>query len=260
MKVLIFKSADHAIERVSNHVINQLQQKPSSVLGLATGGTMIPVYEKLVQSFQDGKVSFANATSFNLDEYIGLDADHPCSYHKFMNDCLFSHTDMDASRAHLPFGNTADPEAEANRYEALIDNSGGIDLQLLGIGANGHIGFNEPSSSLRSLTRVKTLINETREANQRFFEPPSEPPKYSITMGIETILRSREVVVLATGQHKSGAVADMVEGALGAYCPATSLQFHRNATVVLDEDAAGDLKLRDYYFQVHPDGKEYPIV
>lgn len=260
MKVLIFNSADQAIERVADHVTKQLRTKPSSVLGLATGGTMIPVYEQLVQSYGNKDVSFSRATSFNLDEYIGLDDSHPCSYHKFMHDMLFSKTDMDISRAHLPFGNTGNPEVEADRYEALIDSSGDIDLQLLGIGANGHIGFNEPSSSLRSLTRVKTLTNETREANQRFFEAPAEPPKYAITMGIETILRSREVIVLATGQHKSNAVADMVEGALGAYCPATALQFHRNAIVVLDEHAASNLKSRDYYFQVHPDGKEYPIV
>ncbi|OUS06788.1 glucosamine-6-phosphate deaminase [Rhodobacterales bacterium 52_120_T64] len=256
MKVLIFDTAERAAECVAQQVIAQVQGKADSVLGLATGGTMLPIYELLVSANKNKQVSFSQASSFNLDEYVGLNPDHPCSYHKFMRDIFFSKTDFDVARAHLPHGNTGDPEAESEDYENLVLGAGGIDLQLLGIGENGHIGFNEPTSSFRSLTRIKTLTKSTIDANRRFFEAPAEPPKYAITMGIETILRGKMIAVLATGKNKSGAVATMVEGAMGAYCPATALQLHRHTTVVLDQAAASELKMRDYYFQVHPDGKD----
>jgi len=207
MKVLIFDTAEQATIRVAQQVISQVRNKADSVLGLATGGTMLPVYDQLVLAYASGDVSFNGVTSFNLDEYVGFDAQHPCSYHKFMHDSLFSVTDIDAPRTYLPHGNTGDPVAESERYEALISEFGGIDLQLLGIGENGHIGFNEPTSSFRSRTRVKTLTRSTIEANQRFLKSPAEPPKYAITMGIQTILESREIVVLATGENKSDAVS-----------------------------------------------------
>ena len=260
MKVLIFDTAELATARVARQVITQVQNKVDSVLGLATGGTMVPVYDLLVSAYANGQLSFSQISSFNLDEYVGLAPDHPCSYFRFMQDTLFSQTDVKIANAHLPHGNTGNPEAESENYESLISASGGIDLQLLGIGENGHIGFNEPTSSFRSLTRIKTLTKSTIDANRRFFKAPAEPPKYAITMGIETILRSDEIIVLATGEKKSAAVATMIEGAMGAYCPATALQLHRHTTVILDKAAASDLKMKDYYLQVHPDGKEVPIV
>lgn len=258
MRVLIFQTAEAAVGRIVRQIAGQLSRKPASVLGLATGGTMEPVYEALVASYAAGSFSFAQATTFNLDEYVGLGPEHPCSFAAFMKDKLFGQVDVDPTRVHLPIGDAADPDAEAARYDALIGQAGPIDLQLLGIGLNGHIGFNEPTSSLQSRTRVKTLTSATREANKRFFSDGEAMPKYAITVGIQNILECASVFLLATGQSKAEAVAKMVEGPLGAYCPATALQMHSAATIVLDREAASALKLTDYYFQVHPDGEDAP--
>jgi len=260
VKVLIFDHPEQAVARVADQISAQMSALPHSVLGLATGGTMEPVYARLAQLFEKGDVSFARATSFNLDEYVGLAPDHPCSYHVYMNEHLFSATDFDPSRTHLPKGDATDPHEEARRYDAQIAEHGQIDLQLLGLGANGHIGFNEPTSSLGSRTRVKTLTASTLEANKRFFQDGETPPKYAITMGVQSVMDAKSVILLATGAGKAAAVAQMVEGPLGAYCPATVLQMHADATIVLDQAAASGLKLTDYYFQVHPNGKEEPIV
>lgn len=256
MKVLIHSKPEEAIAQVAEILAAKLRAKSDAVLGLATGGTMEAVYQNLVSIHHEGRVSFREATSFNLDEYVGLKPDHPCSYWRYMREHLFDHVDFDHSRTHLPFGDAADPEAEAARYEASIVAAGDIDLQLLGLGANGHIGFNEPTSSLTSLTRIKTLTRSTREANARFFETFDEVPRLAITMGIGTIMRADEVVLLAYGAGKAEAVAAMVEGPLSAVCPASVLQMHRKATVVLDEAAASKLALRDYYQEVHPDGRD----
>ncbi|MEO1249714.1 MAG: glucosamine-6-phosphate deaminase [Pseudomonadota bacterium] len=256
--MLIFQTAQAAVDRVVLQIVDQLSAKPGSVLGLATGGTMEPVYESLVAAYAAGSVSFAQATTFNLDEYVGLGPNHPCSFSAFMNDRLFGRVDADRARTHLPKGDAADPDAEAARYDALIGRLGPIDLQLLGIGANGHIGFNEPTSSLRSRTRVKTLTSVTREANKRFFADGEATPKYAITVGIENIMECATVMLLATGQGKAQAVADTIEGPLGAFCPATALQMHPDTTIVLDREAAGALKFTDYYSQVHPDGQDAP--
>lgn len=260
MKILIFETAAQAAERAAHQIIDKVQARPDCVLGLATGGTMPPVYRHMAQAKAQGAVSYALVTTFNLDEYVGLAPDHPCSYHHFMAQELFDATDFSPTRTHLPYGNTADPAAEATRYDALIQSQGPIDLQLLGIGANGHIGFNEPTSSFGSRTRIKTLTKATRLANQRFFQDGEAPPNYAITVGIETILESREVVLLATGIAKARSVADMVEGPLSAICPASALQLHPATTIILDQDAASLLKLKEYYFQVHPNGQEAPIV
>ena len=220
---------------------------------------MEAVYARLIAAFRAGTVSFARARSFNLDEYVGLTPDHPCSYWHYMHEHLFSQVDFAAGSTALPGGDAVDPEAEAARYEAAIVAAGDIGLQLLGLGANGHIGFNEPTSSLSSLTRIKTLTRSTREANARFFDRSEDVPRFAITMGIGTILRSNEVVLLAYGANKAKAVAAMIEGPLCAACPASALQLHRKVTVVLDEAAAGALALRDYYEAVHPAGRATSI-
>lgn len=256
MKVLIQSDADKAVGCVGRLIVARLRRVSASVLGLATGGTMEAVYARLIAAHQAGEVSFAQARSFNLDEYVGLGPDHPCSYWRYMRAQLFAHVDLPAEAALLPRGDAADPEAEAQRYEAAIVAAGDIGLQLLGLGANGHIGFNEPTSSLSSLTRVKTLTRATRAANARFFATPEEVPRLAITMGIGTILRAGEVVLLAYGAAKAGAVAAMVEGPLSAACPASALQLHRKVTVVLDQEAASQLALREYYEHVHPDGRD----
>ena len=256
MKVLIHADAARAVDCTAGLIAARLQRQPDAVLGLATGGTMEAVYARLIRAHREDGLSFARTTSFNLDEYVGLAPDHPCSYWHYMRDQLFAHVDMDPSRAHLPRGDAPDPEAEADRYEAAILAAGDIDLQLLGLGLNGHIGFNEPTSSLNSATRIKTLTRSTREANARFFDRPEDVPRYAITMGIGTILRASEVLLLAYGAAKAAVVAQMIEGPVTASCPASALQMHRKVTVVIDRAAAAELKLRDYYELVHPDGGE----
>lgn len=254
MKVLICPDRDAAIERAKGIIIDHVNARPKAVLGLATGGTMVPLYERLVSAYQAGAVSFAGVTTFNLDEYIGIPPEHPCSYHTYMRDILFRHIDIDQSRTHLPHGMPDDVDAEGERYEAEITAAGGISLQLLGIGKNGHIGFNEPSSSLASRTRVKTLTETTRNANRQYFPEGEETPRFALTMGIGTILDARECLLIATGADKAQAVADMIEGPVSAACPASALQFHRHATIITDEEAASQLRLTDYYQHVHPDG------
>jgi len=254
LKILILDDEPKAIEKAAELIESQVGRKPASVLGLATGGTMVPLYERLREGYSQGSISFASAVTFNLDEYVGLAPDHAGSYHTYMREALFDHIDIDASNAHLPIGNAVDPVAESARYEARIAANGGIDLQLLGIGQNGHIGFNEPTSSLSSPTRVKTLTQSTRDANKQYFNETEEVPRYAITMGIGTILRSKACLMLATGPSKANAVAKMVEGPMTASCPASVLQMHSRVTVVLDQAAAQDLKLTDYYHHVHPRG------
>lgn len=254
MKVLILKTAEEATERAADLVAAAVRQKPDIVLGLATGGTMLPLYQALRRKCREDGTSFARSRTFNLDEYVGLSPEHPCSYHRYMRDELFDHIDIDLANTHLPAGDASDPVTEADRYEALIANSGGIDLQLLGIGRNGHIGFNEPTSSLGSRTRIKTLTEDTRRANQRYFSKYEDIPRFAITMGVATILESRTTILLATGAAKQAAVAAMIEGPISASCPASALQLHRNATIVLDASAAGSLELMAYYQHVHPDG------
>lgn len=256
MKVLVLPTAERAAIRAAGLVADALAAKDRPVLGLATGSTMEQVYADLVARHRAGALSFANATTFNLDEYVGLSPDHPQSYRQTMETLLFSHVDVAPNACHLPRGDAPDPHAEAERYEAAIAFDGGIDLQLLGIGQNGHIGFNEPTSSLGARTRIKTLTRSTREANARFFDNPNEVPRYAITMGIATILDARHAVLLATGSSKAAAVARMVEGPLGADCPATALQMHPKATVIVDGDAAAELRMIDYYQEIHPDGEE----
>ena len=257
MKVLIFPNAELAVARAAEMIMSQVRARPDAVLGLATGGTMEPVYRAILAGASG--LSFAGVTTFNLDEYVGLAPDHPQSYHRYMQHHLFGHLDIDPAKVHLPVGNADSPKAEAARYDAAIAAAGGIDLQLLGLGVNGHIGFNEPGSSLGSRTRIKTLTQKTRADNARFFGPGEAVPRYAITMGIETIMEAREVVLIATGPHKAEAVRNMVEGPVSTFCPASMIQFHRHATVILDEDAATRLQLRDYYQEVHPDGAEAQI-
>lgn len=255
MRVLIHPTPEAAIECAAGLLIEQLRVKPETVLGLATGGTMEAVYARLIEAYDAGQISFAQARSFNLDEYVGLPPDHPCSYWHYMRAHLFGRVDFAQNATALPRGDSADAIAEADRYEAEILAAGDIGFQLLGLGSNGHIGFNEPTSSLSSLTRIKTLTHSTRKANTRFFAQFDDVPRLAITMGIGTILRSKEIVLLAYGKSKSVAAAAMIEGPLSAACPASALQLHRRVTVVIDETAASDLHLREYYEAVHPAGR-----
>lgn len=257
MKILILEDAQAVTLRAADIVSAQIRTLPHAVLGLATGGTMMPVYGELVRRHHAGELSLAGISTFNLDEYVGLPPDHPGSYHQTMLDALFKNTDIRVEATHLPRGDAPDPFVEAQRYEACIANAGGIDLQLLGIGTNGHIGFNEPTSSLGSRTRVKTLTEATRDSNRQFFNSQHDVPRQAITMGIATILEVRTCLLLATGSAKAAAVAAMVEGPVSAACPASALQMHPSVTVILDRSAASDLKMTDYYQQVHPTGSDF---
>ena len=228
-------------------LIKQLHKKANSVLGLATGSSPLPMYRKLIAANQAQQVSFAEVTTFNLDEYLGLAADHSQSYRHFMNESLFNHIDIDKSHTHVPDGASNDPLQTCADYEQSISSAGGVDLQILGIGRNGHIGFNEPSSSLVSRTRVKTLTKDTVEANKRFFRDGEFQPRLSITMGIGTIMEARHILLLATGSDKADAICATIEGPVSAHCPASILQMHANATLIIDEQAALGLKDVKFY-------------
>lgn len=259
MRVLICDDAAAAARRTADILCETVSARPEAVLGLATGGTMEPVYALLRERLAAGTLDLSDVTTFNLDEYVGLSGDHPQSYRATMGRLLFDAAGIPAACSHLPDGSAADPVAEAHAYEAAIRRAGGIDLQLLGIGHNGHIGFNEPTSSLGSRTRVKTLTEDTRRANARFFGAGEQAPRFAITMGIATVLDARACVLLATGARKAAVVAAAIEGPLAAACPASALQLHPDATVILDPAAAGALKLREYYKTVHPGGGEAPL-
>lgn len=247
MQVVILPQPLDVAHYAADFISRQIRQKPGSVLGLATGSTPIATYQALIEQCRSGAVSFAQVSTFNLDEYLGIPDTHPQSYRHFMNEELFSHIDIDLARTHVPDGMARNPADTCAQYEAAIQEAGGIDLQLLGLGRNGHIGFNEPSSSLASRTRIKTLTPATVADNARFFGPDEFQPHLSITMGIGTIMEARKVLLLATGDSKASAVKTMVEGALSAACPATILQMHPQATVVLDSAAAAQLEMREFY-------------
>lgn len=256
MKVVILNDAAQVAKYGAEIFIQQINRKPDSVLGLATGSTPVALYKELIAANQTGRVSFKKVSSFNLDEYLGLTGTHPQSYRYFMNEQLFDHIDIDKTRTAVPPGDAADPFAACMDYEKEIGQKGGIDIQLLGIGRNGHIGFNEPSSSLKSRTRVKTLTRATIDDNARFFSPDEYQPHLSITMGIGTILDSKKVVLLATGENKAEAIKAMVEGPVTAACPASALQMHEQVVLVIDEAAASQLADVDFYKHIENENQK----
>ena len=242
---VIVKDDYAQLSRLAAQIIAGLvRRKPQAVLGLATGSTPLGTYKELVRLHKEEGLDFGRVVTFNLDEYVGLPPAHDQSYRHFMDENLFNHIDICRENTNLPDGMAADIPAACRAYEAKIRQSGGIDLQLLGIGANGHIAFNEPGSSLASRTRVETLTEKTRRDNSRFFARMEEVPNYAVTMGIGTIMEARQVMLLASGQAKAGAVAAAVEGPIAAMCPATALQMHPAATVIIDRAAAERLRGR----------------
>lgn len=258
MKIFIHDTPKDVFSQAANILHAKIRSQPNAVLGLATGGTMLRVYAQLVSLISQSGTSLSKIITFNLDEYVGLAPEHPASFHNYMQENLFSKVDIDPENTHLLRGDIPDPEQVSLRYEALIKEVGGIDLQLLGIGRNGHIGFNEPSSSLTSRTRLKTLAKSTHDANLQYFEGADQMPKCAMTMGVGTILDSRECLLVAIGEHKAKAVADMVEGPVTASCPASALQFHQNMTVLIDSDAAAKLQMRTYYRPAQGRSAEIP--
>jgi glucosamine-6-phosphate deaminase len=250
VEVLIFDEKESASQYAAKIFAKQIREKPDTVIGLATGSTPLLLYTELRRQHDEESLDFSGITSFNLDEYVGLDSDHPSSYRYFMQRALFDHVNMKSNRVHLPNGMSDDVPATCAGYEKSINAAGGIDLQVLGLGGDGHIGFNEPSSSLASRTRIKTLTHETREDNARFFESPADVPRHCITMGIGTIMEARQIVLLAFGERKAAAVQQVVEGPVSAMWPATILQMHPSVVVLLDEAAAANLSKKDYYKEV----------
>lgn len=218
-----------------------LKNQPAGVLGLATGSTPLDVYSELCRRHREDGLSFAQSLTFNLDEYLGLERDHPQSYRRFMHAHLFDHVDIDVARTHFPDVHATDVRLAAEDYERELHESGGVGLQLLGIGTNGHIGFNEPGTLPDSLTRVVDLAPSTILSNQRFFESADQVPRRAITMGIATILRSEKILLLATGASKASAVAGAIQGPIDTENPASFLQTHADVHFVLDELAASNL-------------------
>ncbi|ARN75101.1 glucosamine-6-phosphate deaminase [Oceanicoccus sagamiensis] len=249
MKVVILENPEAVAAYGTEMFKSQLKSKPDSVLGLATGSTPLALYQQLISANKNREISFKEVSTFNLDEYLGLAGDHPQSYRHFMNDNLFRHIDINIDNTHVPDGAAEDPLSAGNNYEQLIKAKGGIDIQLLGIGRNGHVGFNEPSSCLASRTRVKTLTQATIDDNARFFSADEYQPHLSITMGIGTIMESKHVILLATGASKAEAIKATVEGPLSASCPASALQMHLSTTLIIDDAAA--TQLRDIEFYKH---------
>lgn len=237
MNVLIFDSNEKLNETGAGIITGLVQTNPRAVLGLATGGTPVGVYEQLVSDYRRGLVSFRQATSFNLDEYVGLPIDHPESYHSYMHQHLFRHIDLPADQTHIPNGNAEDLEAECRRYDERIADAGQIDLQLLGIGHNGHIGFNEPAHALIRGTHVVDLAEETRRANARFFNSIDEVPRQALTMGVGTILKAKTILLIVRGADKAEIVKRALTGPITTDCPASLLQTHPHLVVLLDEEA-----------------------
>jgi glucosamine-6-phosphate deaminase len=247
VRVIIEADADSAALLAARWIAQTIRDKQGAVLGLATGGTPVRCYEYLIRWYREGKIDFGQVRTFNLDEYVGLPPEHPESYHHFMRQHLFAHVNLMPQNCQVPDGLANDLEAACAEYEMAIQASGGIDLQLLGIGRDGHIAFNEPGSSLASRTRVKHLTEETIRDNARFFGSEQQVPRLAVTMGVGTILEARRCLLLATGEHKAAAVAAMAEGPVTASVTASALQLHPQTILVVDEAAASRLQRVNYY-------------
>jgi len=260
MQVIIRPTAEEASWLVARMIGKCLKAKPDLVLGLATGATMERLYALMVKLHLSDGLDFSLCRTFNLDEYVGLPADSPYSYRHYMKTHLFDHVNLDPRNTHLPDGMAKDLGAECVRYEETIKRSGGVDLQLLGLGKVGHIGFNEPLSALYSRTREKALTPATIAENSRMFKDPAEMPRRAITMGVGTILEGREMIMLVTGTAKAEILAKAVEGPITSMITASAIQLHPDCVVVADEEAASKLQAREYYhwvFDNEPEWTEY---
>ncbi|HET6268851.1 MAG TPA: glucosamine-6-phosphate deaminase [Arthrobacter sp.] len=247
MEVVILPGSKPIAALAAGAIEALLRRKPDAVLGLATGSSPLPIYAELALRHERDGLDFSQARAFALDEYVGLRAGHPQSYREVIKREFTGRVDVSPANVHGPDGAAADLPAACRAYEAAIRDAGGVDLQLLGVGTDGHIGFNEPGSSLASRTRIKTLIEQTRRDNARFFGSLAEVPHHVVTQGLATILEARHVILVATGAQKAQAVRDLAEGPVAAICPASVLQLHPHATILVDEAAASSLRLADYY-------------
>jgi len=237
MKLWIGNDGQEIARLAADRIEELIRNKPDAVLGLATGKTPIATYRELVRRYREGRIDFSRVKTFNLDEYYGLEPDHPQSYHYYMYEHLFSHINIPRENVHIPSGTLSDVEAYCREYEEKIAACGGIDLQLLGIGLNGHIGFNEPAEELVPGTHLVKLSEETIKANSRFFASLEEMPRYAITMGMSTIMSARQILLLAEGEGKAKIIGQLFDSGITTDIPATFLRLHRDVTVLVDRQA-----------------------
>ena len=249
MRIVIRKNYEEMSKTAAEIVSSLIKRKPDCILGLATGSTPIGLYKELIRMHKEENLDFSNVKTFNLDEYYGLSPTHPQSYRYFMDENLFNHINIKKENTNIPDGLTKIDEIDnfCENYEKTIKESGGIDLQILGIGRDGHIGFNEPGSPLTSKTRLVALNKQTIKDNSRFFEKIEDVPKFALTMGIGTILEAKEIILLANGKKKSEIIAEAIEGPVTSMVSASFLQFHNRVTVIIDEEAGSLLRRLDYY-------------
>lgn len=238
MRLMVTKTYDEMSKVAANEMADSIKSNPEIILGLATGGTPIGMYKNLIKMYNDGELDFSKVTSINLDEYVGLSGEHDQSYRYFMNTNLFNHINIDKSKTFVPNGLAKNIEEECKSYDARIENMGGIDLQLLGLGANGHIGFNEPGEVLSVGTHLTDLKESTIEANARFFESIEDVPRKAVTMGLGGIMKAKKIMVIASGEGKAEVVKAMMSGKITTEIPATMLQMHNNVVLIVDEVAA----------------------
>jgi glucosamine-6-phosphate deaminase len=243
MKVIEVNEYREMSQKAAEYIIGKVRQNPSITLGLATGGTPIGTYKNLILDHQKNGTTYKNVSTFNLDEYIGLSGDNKNSYRYFMNEQLFNHIDINKKNTHVPLGDIENTESECSRYEKLIRRHGGIDLQIIGIGSNGHIGFNEPGTPFNSTTHIVQLAESTINANARFFNRVEDVPKSAITMGISTLLKCREILLFVSGENKKEAMFKLLTGEVTESFPASVLKNHPNVTIIADQDAIGRLKV-----------------
>ena len=251
MEVIIRSDYNTMSSEASHRIADLVYHQPNAVLGLATGSTPIGLYKELIRLHREEGLDFSKVITFNLDEYVGLPPSHDQSYNYFMWENLFKHINVTSENVHIPNGMARDINAFCEWYEEEIEVAGGIDIQVLGIGSDGHIAFNEPTSSLGSRTRLKTLTKQTIEDNARFFKKAEDVPRYAITMGVGTIMEARTCILLASGKSKAATVTQSIEGPVTSMVTASALQMHPDAVFILDEDAAKDLELNEYYKWVY---------
>ncbi|MGN1417846.1 MAG: glucosamine-6-phosphate deaminase [Acutalibacteraceae bacterium] len=237
MKIVKMKSAYEISAFVSDIIANQILTKPNSVLGFATGASPVETYKRLIEKYESGIISFKDVLTFNLDEYCGLSKDNENSYFYFMKENLFGKTDVDFSNVHFLSGQSGNIEEECELYRKMIDEAGGIDIQLLGVGTNGHIGFNEPSDKFADGPFMVKLTQSTIDANSKYFEN-GDMPEYALTMGIGDIMKAKKILLIATGKSKANAVYSMAKGEITPKCPASVLRMHPDATIFVDEESA----------------------
>ncbi|QIK72295.1 glucosamine-6-phosphate deaminase [Propioniciclava coleopterorum] len=261
MEIVICSTPEEAGEVAAARVAQVVKEAgPRAVLGVATGSSPLALYEGLTRRVEEGTLDLSEASAFALDEYVGLPAGDPNSYAATIDKTVTVPLKMNPANVHVPDGAAEDLKQACEDYEAAIKAAGGVDVQILGIGSNGHIGFNEPSSSLASRTRIKTLNERTREDNARYFASIDDVPRHCLTQGLGTIMDARAVVLVAQGEGKADAVAALAEGPVSTMCPGSILQMHRTVTVVVDEAAASKLKLREYYdvtYEHKPEWQEF---